>query len=169
MSPSIKSRRSLLTSERQTDQALKIIAGEIDTLRLTKEVVAKENIQCDFVSCPTVDVAMDDTWAATLKDSYNKFERAGGAVQGVTDIIEDPAEAQRITRVPAARAAGLFQAASMWPYKLVCGLLGVCIERGLKVFTQTPVTGMEVGADGTTLLKTSKGHIKASKVVHCQK
>lgn len=159
----------LLTNEPQTDQALKIIASEVDTLRLTKEVITKENIQCDFVACPTVDVAMDDTWAATLKDSYSRFEKAGGAVQGVTEIIDSPAEAQRLTRVPSARAAGVFQAASMWPSKLVCGLLDVSIKKGLKVYTQTPVTSMEVGPDGTTLLKTTKGSIKASKVVHCQK
>lgn len=151
------------------DQALKIIGNEIYNLQLTREIAKKEGIECDWVDSKTVDVAMDRTWAQIMKDSMEAYSKAGGKLEGITEWIDDPAEAARYTRVPQAQGACIFEAASLWPYKLVCGLLEKCLAKGLKVYTNTPAQSMQMHADGSTTLNTSKGSIQTKKIVHCQK
>lgn len=136
---------------------------------LTRDIIKREGIDCDWVDTKTVDVAMDRSWANIMKSSLAAYRKAGGQVDGVTQWLDDPDEAARLTRVPQAQGACFFQAASLWPYKLVCGLVDVCVAKGLQVYTNTPASSMQLRSDGSTVLNTGKGSIKASKVVHCQK
>lgn len=55
-------------------------------------------------------------------------------------------------------------AVSLWPYKLVTGLLGKALERGGKIYTNTLVTNVEENIDHT-VLKTTRGILKADKTI----
>ncbi|KAG7822318.1 hypothetical protein KL928_000793 [Ogataea angusta] len=54
---------------------------------------------------------------------------------------------------------------SVWPYKLVCGLLEIALSKGLNLQTNTAVEELECLEDNTWLAKTPRGHVHAKKVV----
>lgn len=134
-----------------------------------RETIKKENIDCDWHDSLTVDVAMDKTWVRTMKEALNAYRQAGGTAASGTKWIDDAAEARRMTRVPTAQGACVFQAASCYPYKLVCGLLDIAVKKGLHIYTRAPATSMTQHPDGTTTIDTPKGAVIAHKVIHCQK
>ncbi|KAG7836480.1 hypothetical protein KL942_004734, partial [Ogataea angusta] len=54
---------------------------------------------------------------------------------------------------------------SVWPYKLVCGLLEIALSKGLNLQTNTAVEELECLEDNTWMVKTPRGHVHAKKVV----
>ncbi|KAF8526631.1 FAD dependent oxidoreductase [Hysterangium stoloniferum] len=149
------------------EQAFKILANEMDTLNLTQEIIEKENIDCDFWRGYSLDVAMTqnsaDTWAATLAE----YIADGANVEGVVEQISDPTKAQEISRCPLAHAIYRFPAASLWPHKLVLGLLSICVDKyGLNLQTNTPVKSVRASGDSQWQIETDRGVITAQKVIY---
>ncbi|KAJ7762592.1 FAD dependent oxidoreductase [Mycena metata] len=152
-----------------TEQALKIIQNEMDTLELMAEIITKENIDCDFWRGFTYDVPMDGDAAAYLAASYAEFVADGGPVDGIVTPILDPAEARKTTRCPRATAAYRFPAASLWPYKLTAHLLNLCIEKhGLNLQTNTPVRKVVPNTlyEGGWSVETDRGTLQTDNVVY---
>lgn len=58
-----------------------------------------------------------------------------------------------------------YEAGSLSAYKFVIGVLKLCLRRGLQLYTNTPATKVHKDADGTWDIETSRGSIKAKKVV----
>ncbi|KAF8590750.1 FAD dependent oxidoreductase [Ramaria rubella] len=148
------------------EQAFKILANEMDTLNLMQEVIEKEGIDCDFWRGLSYDVAMDqkcaDAWLTTLQE----YIADGAKVDGVVEWVSDEEKAKKITRCPSAHAAAIFPAGSLWPYKLVLGLLQICISRyGLNLQTTTRVRAVH-SSDGAWLVETERGTIAGQKVVY---
>ncbi|KAJ7057680.1 FAD dependent oxidoreductase-domain-containing protein [Mycena amicta] len=148
-----------------TEQALKVIQNEMDTLILLEEIIKKEGIDCDFWRGFSYDVPMDEKGATFLSSAYDEFAADGGPVDGVITRILDPTEARKETRCPRATAAYKFPAGSLYPYKLVHHLLELCIRKhGLNVQTQTPVRRV-VPEGGKWKVETDRGTVESVKVV----
>lgn len=71
----------------------------------------------------------------------------------------------QITGVKGAVAAFSSPALSLWPYKFVTGLLERVLDLGATLYTNTPVESAQA-SDSSVLLSTSKGAVRASKVVY---
>lgn len=71
----------------------------------------------------------------------------------------------QITGVKGAVAAFSSPALSLWPYKFVTGLLERVLDLGATLYTNTPVESVQA-SDSSVLLSTSKGAVRASKVVY---
>lgn len=69
------------------------------------------------------------------------------------------------------KAIFTFTAAHCWPKRMVQGLLRKLIDRGLQVYSHTPVIGIEEDRSDTDgyrwTVSTGRGSIKANKVVLC--
>lgn len=71
----------------------------------------------------------------------------------------------KVTHCPSAHAAARFPAGSLWPYKLVLGLLQICISRyGVNLQTNTPVRAVKQVGE-TWKAETDRGSIIAAKIV----
>jgi glycine/D-amino acid oxidase-like deaminating enzyme len=58
-----------------------------------------------------------------------------------------------------------YEAGSLSAYKFVIGVLKMALKNGLELFTNTPATGIENTKDGLWSVQTSRGVIKAKRVV----
>jgi glycine/D-amino acid oxidase-like deaminating enzyme len=58
-----------------------------------------------------------------------------------------------------------YEAGSLSAYKFVIGVLKMALKKGLGLFTNTPATKIEKGEDGIWSVQTSRGVVKAKRVV----
>ncbi|KAI8962076.1 FAD dependent oxidoreductase [Daldinia sp. FL1419] len=151
-------------------QALKIIANEKLVFQRIKEFVEKHEIQCDFNPTTTFDVCMTQDFADFNARSLREYREAGGDVSHIK--FYEGEEARKVTRVQKAIAAYEWPAGSSHPAKLTQWLLTQCIEKGVQLFTRSPVTEVTKSASSTAEqvywnVVTPRGTTKASTVVHC--
>ena len=65
-----------------------------------------------------------------------------------------------------AHAAAAYPTGSFWPYKFVTSILRLCIDKfALNLQTNTPVLSAFPSGDGNWTIETSRGSVKATKVV----
>lgn len=84
-------------------------------------------------------------------------------VEGAT--VEGRKELDEVLRVPTAVGAVMHRCAKLWPFRLVEGILGDEIGKGvLNLQCQTAATTLRK-ADGEWVVKTERGDIKAERVV----
>ena len=58
-----------------------------------------------------------------------------------------------------------YEAGSLSAYKFVIGVLKMALKKGLELFTNTPATKVEKGEDGIWCVQTSRGVVRAKRVV----
>lgn len=63
------------------------------------------------------------------------------------------------------KGAVRYVAGSISAYRFVCGVLKMCLERGLELFTHTPVLGLFRTESGVWILQTEKGVLTSRNVV----
>lgn len=63
------------------------------------------------------------------------------------------------------KGAVSYEAGSISAYGFVVGVLGLCLEGGLELFTHTPVTSLSKEEGGSWDVKTERGTVRAKKVV----
>ncbi|CAJ2512824.1 Uu.00g009430.m01.CDS01 [Anthostomella pinea] len=134
-----------------------------------KAVVEREGLDCEFElrrSYDTFNAARD---AAEIRKSFAEALRRGDAWTRERDLVVE-AFVERVSAVRGARGAVSTPACSLWPYKFVTQLLAKAMERypRLNLQTETAVLGVESsgdGDDGGSVVETSRGSIRARKVV----
>jgi len=130
-----------------------------------KHVVEKEKIDCDYILDRFVEVFLDPSDADNIKTTYEQQLEAGLDYIQDVDIV-NPKFAERQTGIKGAKTATTVTGAQLWPYKFVAGLLARVLAKGcLNLQTHTPVLSTSVSSDGTTLIKTARGSIRATKVI----
>lgn len=148
------------------EAAAEIANHEIAHVQAIKDLVAKENIDCDFTLTRSFDVFYDEDMAMQAKEAYHAMVKKG--LTCVNDAHYTPAKyAERISGVKGAKGCFSFTAAHIWPYKFIMHLLAICVAKGLNLQTHTPVTHVpsEADSNGWTTIKTTRGNIKAKKIV----
>jgi len=58
-----------------------------------------------------------------------------------------------------------YEAGSLSAYKLVIGVLKLCLKKGLELYTNTPATKVEKGKDSVWGVRTDRGTVRARRVV----
>ncbi|TIA01824.1 FAD dependent oxidoreductase superfamily [Aureobasidium pullulans] len=134
-------------------------------IKAIKDVVAKENIDCDYVITRTTDVWCNQDAADKVKATYDKMVAYG--LRHMDDVhFVMGKDAEGVSGIKNAKACATYTAGTIWPYKFIMTLLGILKDRGVNVQTHTPVNSISASSEGEWTVSTSRGDIKTSKVVH---
>lgn len=168
------------------DDALKLEALEAANVRNLAQLVHDLHIQCDLVACETADVFVDRAqWEAALANvkarEHFDANRALGAAKGGEERIPTPRhyeykvwhadEARQKLLFPTAVGAIAFPAYTLSPYKLVCALLLLSVQRGMNLQTNTVVTSIEQADPSVSpsqprwMVRTPRGAVHARNVI----
>ncbi|MCP5090874.1 MAG: FAD-dependent oxidoreductase [Gammaproteobacteria bacterium] len=131
----------------------------VDTVYGVGEVCELEGIEADYKRVGGIGVAADELQAARAREGIAEA-RAFGFGEDEHYWLE-PDELQKRMRVATAVGA-TFQkhVAAVNPAKLARGLADAVERRGVKIYEQTTVTGVEPGR-----VQTSHGTVRASRIV----
>ena len=131
----------------------------VDTVYKVGEVCRREGIEADYKLVGGIGVAVDEVQAAHAREGIAEARAYGFSEEDHYWL--EPDELQKRIRVPAA-VGGTFQnhVAAVNPAKLARGLADAVERRGVKIYEQTTVTGVEPGQ-----VQTSHGTVRASRIV----
>ncbi|KAI1341681.1 FAD dependent oxidoreductase [Xylariaceae sp. FL0016] len=140
---------------------------EAQHLSAIKQLVEEEGIDCDFVLTRCTDALMTDSIYQKMKAAVDMLTKNGVPVMKDVFFVEGK-KAEQLSGVKGAKACFSYSAGHIFPYKLIIHLLSKALEAGVNLQTHTPVTEVtsKPDADGKVTLKTSRGSVKASKVVY---
>jgi glycine/D-amino acid oxidase-like deaminating enzyme len=126
------------------------------------------NIDCDLFSGDTVDIVYDDAqWQTSLKAVQAMRDAMPEDLEGVARYtIWSKEEAKEGFHVKGEECVGAvsYEAGSLSAYKFVVGVLKMCLQIGLELYTNTPAVKVE-NRDGMWAVRTEKGVVRAKKVV----
>ncbi|KAG7783268.1 hypothetical protein KL910_005349 [Ogataea haglerorum] len=130
-----------------------------------KNVVEDLQIDCDLVITRACNVhltegAVDGCIKAVEALRKNPYSNVLDDIQ----VLEGD-NARVVSQFPKSPLALTFTAGHLWPYKFVKGLLKFCLDKGLNLQTNTCVENIETLEDGSYLIKTKRGNVKANKVI----
>ncbi|KAK1223592.1 hypothetical protein PQX77_013521 [Marasmius sp. AFHP31] len=149
-------------------QAHKILQHEKLVLDLVDRFVKEKGVECDWDCGKTFDVVMAEEFGEYVRKSFaeyaSKHGDGDGGVEGVRVLGEE--EARKETHVPLALGAYEWNAANLHPAKLCLSILQMCVDRGLQLFTNTPVTSVSPASGGGWTVTTPRGSITTPIVIH---
>ncbi|KAL7905190.1 FAD dependent oxidoreductase [Trichoderma velutinum] len=148
------------------ENAAEVAQFHLSQIYAMKETIEKEKIDCDFALRRSYDVYLDKTESEYANVVSNHQLMAGVAVSKHVEFINKK-YTEQLTRAKDSKAALSVPACSLWPYKLGAGLLSISIKKGVNLQTNTCVTSVAATrtADGYYLVNTSRGIIKARKIL----
>jgi glycine/D-amino acid oxidase-like deaminating enzyme len=139
---------------------------ELAHVQALRDVIVKEQIDCDFVLHRTVDVWCNDDGAAGAKQVYDRM--CAHSLSYMRDVFfKHGGEAEALSGVKGAKAMASFTAASLWPYKFITHLLKKMAASGdVNLQTHAPVTRVVPDEKGGFVVETPRGSMHAGRVVH---
>ncbi|TVY28171.1 putative oxidoreductase [Lachnellula hyalina] len=170
-------------------EASKIARMELANIRATHAFAKRHGIECEARSCDTVDVIYDEA----------EWKRCVEAVTLMREVFTQPGDSEGVARYQLwsaaevrekflvqgegmrgeeVRGAVSYEAGSISAYAFVTGVLELCLERGLQLYTYTPALaltkaergqgqgqGQDGSGHGNLEIKTAKGVLRARRVV----
>ncbi|PQE14213.1 FAD dependent oxidoreductase superfamily protein [Rutstroemia sp. NJR-2017a BVV2] len=146
----------------------KLAEFEIEHVQALKELIERENIECDFVMTRTCDVWTTQQQVDQFKAVYEGMKSHGFKYMEDVEFTEGE-DAEVISGVKGAMACTTYSAATLSPYKLITQLLAIVVNTGsVKLHTNTPVVSVRYSLDlsGDYLVETPRGTMRADKIVH---
>ncbi|KAL4966761.1 phosphoenolpyruvate phosphomutase-domain-containing protein [Aspergillus stella-maris] len=142
-----------------------VASFEIAHIKAIKELITEENIDCELNLSRCMNVYLNEADGKKAKATYEALVKQG--LEYTSDIHYMGAKyAETISGVKGAKACLSYTAGSLWPYKLILGLLSKTKDSPLvNVQTSTPVTSVTT-EDGIHSVHTSRGIITAPKVIY---
>lgn len=146
--------------ERWPAEIDRLVRIGIENLREIEEAIGRYGIDADFRMTGKVAFARTEWEAAGLE-----------AAAAASNAHGDPAHF-----IPAAEIGGWTTSeayiagmhspnyALIDPYKLVLGLRRVCLEIGVQLFENSPVTAIDAGGRGAVVARTAGGEVRAQRV-----
>jgi glycine/D-amino acid oxidase-like deaminating enzyme len=139
-------------------------------INATHAFASTHNISCESRPCSTVDIiysqAEFDTGVEAIKAMKENLGEDDAAFSYETFSA---AEAKELFLVDGdVKGAFRYDAGSISAYKFVCGVLKMCLEKGLNLQTFTPVESLSSSADAEETVwtaKTPRGEIKTKNLV----
>ncbi|TKA26275.1 hypothetical protein B0A50_05054 [Salinomyces thailandicus] len=140
---------------------------EINHGQATKKVIVEEGIECDFTLSRSTDVWCNAAAAEKAKANYEMMRRLEGMdYMDDVDFTYGP-RAEGVSGVKGAKACASYTAGTMWPYKFIMELMSKMVNSGkVNLQTHTPATAIKSFPDGSFMVETPRGAIKAKKVIH---
>lgn len=155
------------------DEALRMEKLEEDNVKHVGELIRSLGIDCDLRDVETLDVTTDEVqWEAALNALETRKRVLRGKVEEsvlTKHRVWSKEETRNELLIPEGVGAISFPAFKLSPYKFVCGLLEICLTKGLNLQTNTPV--LEVSQSSTRggekcwLVYTDRGIISAKNVI----
>jgi glycine/D-amino acid oxidase-like deaminating enzyme len=154
------------------EDALRLEKLEEENVKNVGEFIKEHGIECDLRDVETVDIWKDlKQWEDTLESLKKRKEMFEGRFEAevlTKHKIWSKEEAREGLLIPEAEGAVSFPAFALSPYKFVCGLLEMCLKKGMNLQTNTPV--VEVSKNSARnekgwIVYTPRGEIKAEKVI----
>ncbi|KAI0490854.1 FAD dependent oxidoreductase [Xylaria cf. heliscus] len=152
--------------EHGLDVANEVAHFELENAEALAHLIKSESIDCDFTPVTSGSAFVDEAQAADVKSLWDDMLAKGSpALKHVT--YHGPEDAEKVSGVRGAVSVYTFPAAVIWPYKMVMHLLAAAVRAGVNLQTHTPVRAVspEADGDGYWTLETSRGTIKAQRVV----
>ncbi|KAM5473656.1 hypothetical protein MauCBS54593_002454 [Microsporum audouinii] len=152
------------------DEALKFERLEEANIQDIADFVRDYHVDCDFANVETADVYVtQEEWAAVLDVVEAREEvkrRKPDLASSIRRTVLHGEEARKHMGMPAIVGAITWPAHTQNPYRLVCRMLELSLEKGLNL--QTTTTALDITAhtqgDGW-LVNTDRGTVHASRVV----
>ncbi|KAH7418155.1 FAD dependent oxidoreductase [Cadophora sp. MPI-SDFR-AT-0126] len=154
-------------------EALLMEKLEEENVKKVGQFVKEHEIECDLRDVETLDVFTDDRkWASALKSLKARKDVLAGKV-GANILTKHKVWSAKETRqqllIPEGVGAISFPAYALSPYKFVCRLLEICIEKGINLQTNTPVLEIsQSSARGSSkwwTVHTDRGEIRGEKII----
>ncbi|TGO68885.1 hypothetical protein BOTNAR_0018g00060 [Botryotinia narcissicola] len=165
--------------------AYNLVKNEIAHVQALKELILHEKIDCDFTLTRKCDVwnnpdAADDAKAiydrlclnpelSYMEDVHFTIGKDAETMSSILHIFSKYCFTNRaqISGVKGAKVCSTYTAATLCPYKLITSLLASTLTTGsVNLQTNTPVILIKQSAGGYYLVETSRGILRAQKVVH---
>ena len=145
--------------EEDPESAARLHKAIVATVYEVGEVCEREGIEADYKRVGGLGISANELQAVHAREDL-AAERAFGVSEDELYWLE-PDELRKHIRV-GATAGGTFQkhVAAVNPAKLARGLADAVERRGVKIYEQTTVTGVEPGR-----VQTSHGTVRASRIV----
>ncbi|KNG44371.1 fad dependent oxidoreductase [Stemphylium lycopersici] len=141
-------------------------ARQVDVI---KELVQRENCDCDFEETRVTDVCFYKAGCEKIKADLAKIAKANiSTAKGIEFTLGS--EAEEVSGVRGAKSCHTYNAARLWPYRLVAHLLEKAVSMGVNLQTNTPVTSISAAdediADHRWVVNTPRGSVKTSNLVY---
>ncbi|KAI0185611.1 FAD dependent oxidoreductase [Xylaria flabelliformis] len=152
--------------EHGIEMAAKIARLELANIRAVHEFAKEHGIDCESNPCSTVDVVYDaDQWQTAHKAIKALQDAMPGDDASVYNF-HSPEEVREKFHCGKGVCGGIsYEAGSINAYKFTVGVLKLCLEKGLNLQTNTPVTEVRGSSEGVYHIETPRGTIKARRVV----
>ncbi|TGZ83697.1 DAO-domain-containing protein [Ascodesmis nigricans] len=151
-------------------ETLTRIRFELLNLQLVREYVRRYQVDCEFVEIPTADVYYEKPALEIARKNLAAVHKFAPEIARKCRLVTDEAEEGRrelrdVLRTPTAKGAVVFEAAKLWPYKLVEAILERAVkEQGLNLQTETLVEAIRRKRNRWEV-QTSRGTVLAERVI----
>jgi glycine/D-amino acid oxidase-like deaminating enzyme len=141
-------------------------ARQVDAIR---ELVAREQIDCDFEETRVVDVCLYPEGRDKMKAAIEQITEAGISTSKTINYVSGK-QAEEISGVRGAMSCHTYSAARLSPYRLVTHLLEKAVSSGVNLQTSTQVTKVQAveaeNKDFPWRVDTPRGSVKAKSVIY---
>ncbi|KAF5009272.1 hypothetical protein FDECE_4484 [Fusarium decemcellulare] len=150
------------------DEALRIMEYEHSHLNEMAACIKENKIDCDLQLLEGLDVYFDEKVFRNACDAIENMRKHAPYIAERYTIYTSPEDLKKRNCPENCIGVIGMHAASMWPYKMVTGILEKLVkEKGLLVQTNTVVTSVsDQDGDDFATVKTNRGNIRAKHVVH---
>jgi glycine/D-amino acid oxidase-like deaminating enzyme len=144
---------------RRTAEA--IVDFALTNARRMRRTIERERIDCDFSPAGWLRTSWNEREIeGTLADAALAAERGGKM-----EVLDEKAIADRYSFPAPFGGRIIHDNGNYHPFKLVCGELKAAIDRGVELYTRTPVRKVSSVKKDLHLVETGRGTIRAKKVI----
>ncbi|KAF2726570.1 DAO-domain-containing protein [Polyplosphaeria fusca] len=148
------------------EQALKIQQNEKETWQALVQYVKDNGVDCDLWVGQTIDVPLDDETAGIAASIFEAIKKAGANTEHI-QVITDPTEAAKMSRLKNAKACYAWPASTLQPWKLVAHIMRSNLEQGVNLQTYTTALSVvRAPSPRKWIVQTDRGDIICDTVVH---
>lgn len=146
---------------------------EVRNYDAIKELVEKNDIQCDWKSLSSVHTYLSRSMFDIAAEEAKILQKLDPSLASLVAIVSKESKNPSLDDLRIPTAAGAIvqsKAASLWPYKLVSWILenllsSKSLEGSFNLQTTTPVTHLQKVDDGSWIVHTARGMIATNKVL----
>ena len=147
------------------EEAAKMARFEYSCMKAVHAFAREKDIECDSWEGDTVDVIYDEGQWQLAKEAVAEIQRVLGEDDPAAQYqFWSSAEAEKMFLTEGAIGAVSYEAGSLSAYRFVVGLLGMAIEKGLNLQTETAALSVKK-VSKTWVVKTPRGTIESKRVV----
>ena len=150
------------------DEAARIARFEYNCMKAVHAFAREHNIECDSWEGDTVDIIYEYNQWQKARKAINEMRRVLGRDDPAARyIFWDPEQTEVEFLAKGAFGAVSYEAGSLSAYKFVIGMLGLSLQKGLNLQTNTPALSINqrAASQSVWVVDTPRGSVEADKVL----